>query len=282
MDWGVPGREAGFVKGKLKLRQSAYLDDFLYLRSLLPQDRWKDIKVTIPPPEWWHIQLKQSYDPSVYSSDAEMLKDMSAAVRQEIMTLYDAGLRFVQIDDPSLTYFCDAEYIKVQEAEGVDLDAMLDLHIKAHNDVFAGLPSDLRIGIHLCRGNFPNGIFCAAGAYDRIAAKLFRNLDYKLFYLEYDSNRTGDFTPLKHLPKDKAVVLGVVTTKSAKMEKVEDLKARVMQAADVIAEGQGVSRDEALKSNLAVSPQCGFASAGDGHGKISGTHSSVRYFLITY
>ena len=165
-----------------------------------------------------------------------------------------------------MTFFCDPGFIEHQEAEGVDLDALLDLHIKSHNDVLIGLPSDLRIGVHLCRGNFPGGIFLGTGAYDRIASKLFRDLNYQLFYLEYDSDRAGDFTPLRHLPKDKAVVLGVLTTKNAEMENVDELKARVLQAADIIAEGQGVSRDEALQNSVAISPQCGFASASDGSG----------------
>ena len=119
----------------------------------------------------------------------------------------------------------------------MDLDALLDLQIKAHNAVLKDLPSDLRVGIHLCRGNFPGGIFLSSGSYERIAAKLFRALNYKLFYLEYDSDRAGDFTPLQHLPADKAVVLGVVTTKSAEMEDMEQLKARGLQAADTIAKG---------------------------------------------
>ena len=84
--------------------------------------------------------------------------------------------------------------------------------------------------------------------------------------MEYDSNRAGDFKPLKHLPADKAVVLGVVTTKSSEMENIDDLKARMFEAADIIAESRGVSREEALQSNLAVSPQCGFASASEGTG----------------
>ena len=205
------------------------------------------------------------FDPNVYSSDVEMLKDLAMAVRQEIMALYDAGVRFVQIDDPNMTFFCDPGFIKHQEAEGVYLDAMLDLHIKSHNDVLADLPADLRIGIHLCRGNFPNGIFLGTGAYNKIASKVFRDLDYKLYYLVYDSDRAGDFTPLEYLPKDKAVVLGIVTTKDAKMENMDDLKARVMQAADIIAKGQGVSREEALANNIAISPQCGFASHEDGN-----------------
>ena len=165
-----------------------------------------------------------------------------------------------------MSFFCDPEFIRHQVAEGKDLVALLDLYIKSHNDVLVDLPSDLNIGIHLCRGNFPGGIFLGSGSYDRIAAKFFVNLNYKLFYLEYDSDRAGDFTPLRHLPNDKAVVLGIVTTKNAEMENIDELKARVYQAAEIISKGQGVSIEEALKCNIAVSPQCGFASASDGFG----------------
>lgn len=183
--------------------------------------------------------------------------------------------RFIQIDDPNLTFFCDPDFVKQQQSEGLDLDALLDLHIKSHNDVLVDLPPDLNVGIHLCRGNFPNGIFLGTGSYDRIATKLFRDLNHKLIYLEYDSDRAGDFTPLKALPKNKAVVLGIVTTKHADLEKLDALKARVFQAADIIAHGQGVSREDALKNNLAVSPQCGFASASDGKG--SGMSEEIQW-----
>ena len=182
------------------------------------------------------------------------------------LRLIEQCRRFVQIDDPHMTFFCDPGFTKHLEADGVNLDALLDLHIKSHNDVLLDLPADLRVGVHLCRGNFPNGIFLGTGSYDRIASKLFRDLNYKLFYLEYDSDRAGDFAPLRLLPKDKAVVLGIVTTKNAEMEDQSELKARVLQAADIIADGQGVSSDEALQNSIAVSPQCGFASAGDGCG----------------
>lgn len=174
--------------------------------------------------------------------------------------------RFIQIDDPNMTFFCDPDFIKQQESEGVDLDALLDLHIKSHNNVLIDLPSDLRIGVHLCRGNFPNSVFLGTGTYDRIAQRLFQDLEYNLFYLEYESDRVGDFGPMRYLPKDKTVVLGVVTTKNAEMEKLDELKDRVFQAADIIAKGQGTSREEVLFNNIAVSPQCGFASASDGWG----------------
>ncbi|KIW44862.1 uncharacterized protein PV06_03301 [Exophiala oligosperma] len=261
LKWGVPGRDAGFPTAKkVTLEKSAYLDDWLFFRNLLPKDQIKNAKMTVPPPGWWHIQLKQPFSPDLFPSDEALLSDLSAAVRKEIMTLYDHGLRVVQVDDPNLSFFCDEEWIATCKAEGVDLDRLLELYIKSHNDAIQDLPSDLHVGVHICRGNFPNGVGLASGSYERIARKLFNETAYKLFYLEFDSPRAGDFTPLKHLPVDKAVVLGVVTTKFAELEDTSELQKRVYQAADAIAQGQGRTREDALRDNLAVSPQCGFAS----------------------
>lgn len=263
IEWGLPGREAGFpTANKVTLEKSAYLDDWLYFRSLLPKEKWGHAKMTVPPPGWWHIQLKEPFDKTLFDSDEALLKDLSAALRKEILTLYEHGLRVVQVDDPNLSFFCDEQWIATCKKEGVDLERLLELYIKSHNDAVGNLPSDLYLGVHLCRGNFPNGVGLASGSYERIAKKLFQETPYKLFYLEFDSPRAGDFTPLKYLPEDKAVVLGVVTSKYAELEDLEELKKRVYQAADVVAEGQGNNRtrEDALRDNLAVSPQCGFAS----------------------
>lgn len=260
LKWGVPGRPAGYPTGKVSLDKSAYLDDWLYLKSLLPEDQWKNAKMTIPPPGWWHIQLKNPYNKELYARDEDLLADLSTAVRKEILTLYDHGLRVIQVDDPNLSFFCDETWIETCKSEGVDLERLLELYIKSHNDAIKDLPSDLHVGLHICRGNFPNGVGLASGSYERIARKLFNETSYEIFYLEFDSPRAGDFTPLKYLPVDRAVVLGVVTTKFSEMENLDELKAKVYQAADVIAEGQGRKREDALRDNLAVSTQCGFAS----------------------
>ena len=263
MKWGVPGRDAGFpTSSKVEWKKSAYLDDWLFLRSLLPEERWKDAKMTVPPPGWWHIQLKEPFGKNLYADDESLLRDLSAALRKEIITLYEHGLRVVQVDDPNLSYFCDEEWLATCAKENVDLDRLLELYIQSHNDAIKDLPPDLTVGIHICRGNFPNGVGLASGSYERIARKLFHETAYKLFYLEFDSPRAGDFAPLAQLPVEKAVVLGVVTTKSSEMEDIEELKRKVYQAADVIAKGQGGgrTRDNALRDNLAASPQCGFSS----------------------
>lgn len=144
------------------------------------------------------------------------------------------------------------------------VEALFDAYIALYNDTLSGLPSDLHTGIHLCRGNFIGGRHFAEGAYDVIAQKLFENLEVNTFYLEYDTDRSGGFEPLKFLPKNKNVVLGIVSTKLRELEDKEAMKARVNGAADVIAKGSGESREEALK-RVCVSPQCGFSTHESGY-----------------
>lgn len=142
-------------------------------------------------------------------------------------------------------------------------DEMFDSYITFYNDCFQR-PADMHLGVHVCRGNFVNSRHFSEGGYDRIATKLFRNLNVGTFYLEYDTPRAGGFEPLKSLPKDKNVILGVVTSKFPDLEDQSEMVKRVYQAADVVAEGSGQTREEALQ-RLGVSPQCGFASHSDGN-----------------
>ena len=144
------------------------------------------------------------------------------------------------------------------------VDDLLDAYIKLYNDSIAHCPADMHTGVHLCRGNFIGGRHFAEGAYDIIAAKLFRDLRVNTFYLEYDTERAGGFEPLRHLPKDKNVIVGVVSTKLRKLEDKEEMKARIYKAAEFVAEGSGQSREEALK-RMGVSPQCGFSTHESGY-----------------
>jgi len=141
---------------------------------------------------------------------------------------------------------------------------MLDAYINLYNDSISKCPADMHTGVHLCRGNFIGGRHFAEGAYDIIAQKLFQNLNVNTFYLEYDTERAGGFEPLKSLPKDKNVVVGVISTKLPKLEDKEAMKRRLYKAADFVAEGSGQTREEALK-RVCVSPQCGFSTHEDGY-----------------
>lgn len=142
-------------------------------------------------------------------------------------------------------------------------DELFDAYISFYNDCFQR-PSDMHLGIHLCRGNFVNSRHFSEGGYDRIATKLFNNLNVSTYYLEYDTSRAGGFEPLKELPKNKNCILGVITSKFPKLEDKEEMKKRIYQAAEIVASGSGESKEEAMK-RLGVSPQCGFASHEDGN-----------------
>lgn len=142
-------------------------------------------------------------------------------------------------------------------------DEQFDAYIRFYNDCFKR-PSDMHLGVHLCRGNFVESRHFSEGAYDRIAKKLFQDLDVSTYYLEYDTPRAGGFEPLKFLPKNKNVIVGVVTSKFPKLEDQKEMVARVHKAAEYVAEGSGQSKEEALQ-RLGVSPQCGFASHADGN-----------------
>lgn len=160
-------------------------------------------------------------------------------------------------------------------------DELLDAYIKCYNDSIEKHTSKIHFGLHICRGlfycipgatspnpkiigNFMGSRHFSEGGYDRIATKLFRNLNVATYYLEYDTPRAGGFEPLLHLPAHKNVILGVITSKFPELEDKEKMKARVLEAADVVAKGAGQSREEALK-RLGVSPQCGFASHEEGN-----------------
>lgn len=216
------------------------------------------------------MQLKPgtAYTPeSGYKSDEVFFADLAKAYVSEINALYDAGCRNIQVDDPHLTYFCSEQFLGGCKKDGVNTDALLDLYLRSHNMFLHHLPKDLQTGVHLCRGNMSGSTHWVSGSYDQIAKKLFTETDYAKYYLEFDdAERQGGFEPLRFLPKGKSVVLGLVSTKRAELEKVEQIKNQVEQAAEVIANAQGVTRAEAMDC-LAVSPQCGFSSSSLAGGK---------------
>jgi methionine synthase II (cobalamin-independent) len=268
INMGIKTRPGVVATGKIKHVKSPYLEEWETLKGLLKPEQWKDAKLTIPSPTWQHMQLAKgtAYSLSVYSSDKEYFTDLAAAFKAEFQTLYSAGIRSIQIDDPNLTFFMTDDFLEGCKLDGIDPDELLDLYIWAHNACLSNLPTDLHVGIHLCRGNMASSTHVVSGSYERIAKRIFEGLDYQTYYLEYDSDRAGDFEPLRHLPVGKNVVLGVVSTKDSKMESLDALIGKVNSAADVIARGQGKPRQEVIQSALGVSPQCGFASMSQGGG----------------
>jgi methionine synthase II (cobalamin-independent) len=143
-------------------------------------------------------------------------------------------------------------------------DTLLEKYITLYNACTAHIPSDMHIGVHLCRGNFVNSRHFSEGGYDRIATKLFQQLNMHTYYLEYDTARAGGFEPLQYLPKNKNVILGVITSKFPKMEDEAEMEGRVREAVKWMVKGSGESEEEAL-NRCGVSPQCGFASHSSGN-----------------
>ncbi|CAA7258679.1 unnamed protein product [Cyclocybe aegerita] len=264
---GVQESPSAFCNGKIRRTKPFYVDEFKYMKSLVAPEDVKNIKITMCSPVWFHQRhgSDETYDLSVYKNDDDYFDDLGVAYREEIRELYDLGCRHIQIDDPTFCYFCSENMITGMERAGVDHEALLDTYIRAINVITQERPKDLTVSVHMCRGNFKGGVHFAEGGYERIAVKLFNTLDVDVFYLEYDTKRAGDFTPLRFLPLDKTVVLGLVTTKNPQLESVEELKARVDEAVEVLRQGSPKRSREVALNQLCISTQCGFASVWEGN-----------------
>lgn len=211
-------------------------------------------KITIPTPARFHFQYGyDAVDREVYPDLDEFWDDVTRLYREEIADLEAAGCRSVQIDDPVLSYFVDPD-LRAKTAEMGDTpERLLRRYVEATNAAIADRRGETSIGFHICRGN-ARGSWIASGGYEAIAADVFPALDVDVYYLEYDDARSGDFEPLRLIPKGKKVVLGLITTKRPDMEDPDDLKRRIDEAAKIVP-----------LDDLAISPQCGFASVMEGN-----------------
>ncbi|CZT53391.1 probable Methionine synthase, vitamin-B12 independent [Rhynchosporium secalis] len=264
-----PGQSC-LCTGKIKHKgKSTLVGQFEYLKTLVPEGRWADIKLTMIAPPWYHLRYKdgKAFPKEVYATDEEYFWDISMAYRAELDILYEAGVRNVQIDDPNFAYFCSEKMLKGWAEDKSNTKTpheLLDAYIKCYNDSIENHKDKMHFGLHICRGNFMGSRYFSEGGYDRIAIKLFQTLNVSSYYLEYDTPRAGGFEPLLHLPSHKNVILGVITSKFPKLEDKKEMKERLFAAADAIAKGAGQTRGQALE-RMGVSPQCGFASHEEGN-----------------
>ena len=212
-------------------------------------------KATIPSPTLLHFRSTRSRQHSAVYPDVERLYDDIARVyREEIAGLYAAGCRYLQIDETNLPgHLSDRELRARAKAEGEKPDELVERYAQLINDSIRDVPDDMTVCMHMCRGNHAGGWF-AEGGYDPVAAISFSRIDVDGFFLEYDTQRAGSFAPLKHLAPGKIAVLGLVTTKSPKLESKDHLKRRIDEAAQIVP-----------LERLALSPQCGFASTIEGN-----------------
>jgi 5-methyltetrahydropteroyltriglutamate--homocysteine methyltransferase len=205
-------------------------------------------KVTLPGPPMLHFLRDSDFIPRVYPSLEAFSDDVVAAYRAEIAALAAAGCRFVQIDECMLPYLCDPRHRALSAQRGDDPDKLIDAYIRMIDQCFSQRPADMIAAIHMCRGNM-NAFWGSEGGYEPIAERVFNQLGADLFLLEYDTDRAGDFLPLRHVPKDKQILIGAVSTKDPRLETSDDLNRRIEAAAQHMPLAQ-----------LGLCPQCGFST----------------------
>jgi 5-methyltetrahydropteroyltriglutamate--homocysteine methyltransferase len=237
------GMPVPVVVGKLKRRASLTADDFAFLQGRTK----RTAKATIPAPSANHFfSGDASLKDSPYPDRMAFFADVTAIYREEIADLARLGCTYLQIDEVPIAVLCDPKnHARVRE-RGEDPESLIDDYIAAINDMVRDRPPSMTVCVHLCRGNVGHGQ--ASGGYNPVAERLFHtNVDG--FFLEYDTERSGDFQPLRHLPKDKTAVLGIISTKLRELEPIDAVKRRIEEASRYVD-----------LDRLCLSPQCGFAS----------------------
>jgi 5-methyltetrahydropteroyltriglutamate--homocysteine methyltransferase len=212
-------------------------------------------KMCIPSPTVMHFRLEPgAVAKSAYPHRDAIFDDLASAYQQAVRAFYDAGCRYLQFDDTAWAYLCSQAELQKARDRGLDVDHLQDTYTKCINKALEAKPADMVITTHVCRGNF-RSTFISSGGYEPVAESLLGKCNYDGYFLEYDTDRAGGFEPLRFLPKgNKVVVLGLVTSKSGTLEKKDDVKRRIDEATKYAALDQ-----------LALSPQCGFASTEEGN-----------------
>jgi methionine synthase II (cobalamin-independent) len=238
------------IKSRVQWKRPINVPDFRFVAAntgLTP-------KITIPGPCALHFRGGDAAVLAAAYNDVDQFwDDVVEAFGRELNALAEAGCRYVQIDETAFAKFGDLEVQAALKARGDDWSALIDKYVVVTNRVLKNAPPGMRIGMHLCRGN-RGGQWHAEGSYDEVADRLFNALNIQFYFLEYDTPRAGTFAPLRLVPPHKTVVLGVVSTRTPEMENKDALKKRIDEAAKELELDQ-----------LAISPQCGFASIDTGN-----------------
>ncbi|MGD0025920.1 MAG: cobalamin-independent methionine synthase II family protein [Xanthobacteraceae bacterium] len=239
------------IKGKLGFSNHPMLEHFKFLKThtrVVP-------KMTIPSPAVLHFRLApDAVATKVYADRSAIFDDLAKTYRQAVRAFYDAGCRYLQFDDIAWAYLCSQAELKKARERGLNADRLAQDYARVTNQALEGKPADMAITTHICRGNF-RSTWISEGGYEPVAEILLGKLNYDGYFLEYDTARAGGFEPLRFLPKgNKIVVLGLVTTKTGRLENKDDIKRRIEEATKYVALDQ-----------LCLSPQCGFASTEEGN-----------------
>ncbi|HUN75294.1 MAG TPA: 5-methyltetrahydropteroyltriglutamate--homocysteine S-methyltransferase [Steroidobacteraceae bacterium] len=238
------------VAGKVGRPEPIFVEHFKFLKSVARAVP----KISIPSPSNLHFRGgRRAVDQAAYPDLAEFYSDLARVYAAEVADLVAAGCRYLQIDEVNFAYLCDPNMREEVRRAGEDPDLLPLTYARLINKAIEGRPADMTVAVHLCRGNFESA-WLAEGGYEPVAEVLFNSIEADGYFLEYDTERAGDFQPLRLVPKGKTVVLGLVTTKQGALESADDLKRRIDEAARYLPLEQ-----------LSLSPQCGFASAGRGN-----------------
>jgi 5-methyltetrahydropteroyltriglutamate--homocysteine methyltransferase len=228
---------APYVSGKVSRAEPITLDEWGVGNT----------KITMPAPSTMHFYRFTDWG-SAYGSAEAFFKDLGKVYQAEIADLAKAGCRYVQLDEVAVAILCDPAAREKVRGKGGDPDRLVDLYIDAINEAVKSRPNGMTIGVHVCRGNY-KGMYLSEGGYDSVAERFFGRANVDHFLLEFDTPRAGGFAPLRFVPKDKGVVLGLISSKTPVLETMDDLKRRATEASKHID-----------LVRLAISPQCGFAS----------------------
>ncbi|MDO9709471.1 5-methyltetrahydropteroyltriglutamate--homocysteine S-methyltransferase [Paracraurococcus lichenis] len=239
------------VTGPIRYQGHPFVEDFKFVAA---NAGGAVAKQTIPSPSVLHFRGgRRAVDTHTYPDMAGFFADLGAAYAAAVKDFAAAGCRYLQLDETNIAYLCDPEQLAQLRNRGEQVEGLLETYAQLINTAIAGRPSDMVISMHLCRGNF-RSMHIASGGYDPVAEVLFNGINVDAYFMEYDDERSGSFAPLRFLPKGKTVVLGLVTSKTGELESKDMLKRRIEEAAK-----------HAPLDQLAISPQCGFASTEEGN-----------------
>jgi 5-methyltetrahydropteroyltriglutamate--homocysteine methyltransferase len=238
------------VTGKLGFSSHPMIEHFKFVAA----HTTRMPKITIPAPSAIYGRpLMTPIDKTVYPTLDRFFDDLGQAYRKAVRAFADAGCRYLQLDEVFIAMLCDPKYRQQMTDRGDNPEKLGELYGELINTAMSDIPSDMTITMHLCRGNYKS-TFMGAGGYDAVQEILFNKINVHGYFMEYDDERSGGFAPLRMLPKGKQVVLGIVTTKSGRLESKDELKRRIDEAAKY-----------APLDQLCISGQCGFASTEEGN-----------------
>ena len=238
------------VHGKIGFRGHPFLEHFKFVKA----NTSKTAKMTIPSPSVLHFRGgRKAVSTSVYPTMDAFYRDLGQAYKEAVAAFGQAGCKYLQLDETNFTYLCDPEQRQMLRDRGDDPETLPDIYAGMINAAISGRPADMRMTMHLCRGNF-RSMWIAQGGYEPVADVLFNKVNIDAYFMEWDTERAGGFEPLRLVPKNKLVVLGIVTTKTGTLESKDFLKRRLEEASKFIDLDQ-----------LCLSPQCGFASTEEGN-----------------